>query len=130
MIIAWCVYNAGTMTRASGFVLLFTLATACGQTRPDVAVELKDTSSYLEVLPLTNEEYSIVEMATAHGAFTVEVEVVLGADTDSIARRLVEPVQDRYAEVLVYFYDRASDGELPLSRVQWTAENGYVKIEY
>ncbi len=73
MIIAWCVYNAGTMTRASGFVLLFTLATACGQTRPDVAVDLKDTSSYLEVLPLTNEEYSIVEMATAHGAFTVEV---------------------------------------------------------
>lgn len=81
-------------------------------------------------IPLTGDEYAIVEMATANGAFTVEVEVATDADTGAIARRLVEPVQDRYVEVLVYFYDRASETLLPISRVQWTADKGYRTVEY
>ena len=107
-----------------------TVLLACGAQPPAADEPTDDDAGYLAVIPLTNEEFSIVEMATAHGAFTLEVEVDLGADTDSIARRLIEPVQDRYAEVLVYFYDRAGDGDLPISRVQWTAEDGYSEIAY
>ena len=81
-------------------------------------------------VPLTGDDYTIARMATAHGAFTVEVNVAAGIDTDALARRLVEPVQDRYAEVLVYFYDRASAEKLPISRVQWTAEHGYTTRSY
>ena len=104
---------------------------ACTASVPEPVDETtSDEQDYMSVIPLTSEEFSIVEMATAHGAFTIEVEVDLGADTMSIARRLIEPVQDRYAEILVYFYDRASDGQLPLSRVQWTAEGGYSVVEY
>ncbi len=111
--------------------LLFVVLSGCGrpppqERRPDSEGEI----NYIPVVPLTNEEFSITEMANAHGALTVEVEVDLAADTASIARRLVEPVRDGYAEILVYFYDRAGDGDLPISRVQWTPEGGYVEIEY
>ena len=111
--------------------LLFGALLGCGPPNQEpLPPAVADDTNYLSVIPLTSEEFSIIEMATAHGAFTVEVEVDVGADTASIARRLVEPVMDRYAEILVYFYDRAGDGVLPLSRVQWTPEEGYVEIEY
>ena len=81
-------------------------------------------------LPLVNENWRIAEMATAHGAFTVEVEVADGVDTAALARELIRPLQDRYAEVLVYFHPRDSAGDLPRLRVQWTAEHGYVETRY
>ena len=80
---------------------------------------------------LVNEEFQIVEMGTAHGAFAIEVEVEAGADFESIARRLVEPLGDGYGEVLVYFHERdLTDAELPLARVQWTGADGYVLTTY
>ena len=81
-------------------------------------------------MPLDNAEFSILEMATAHGAFTIEVEVDADADNQVISRQLVEPIHTQYSEVLVYFYDRAGDGELPMRRVQWTEAGGYDEIEY
>ncbi len=81
-------------------------------------------------LPLVNENWRIAEMATAHGAFTVEVEVADGVDTAALARELIRPLQDRYTEVLVYFYARDSAGDLPQLRVQWTAEHGYIETRY
>ena len=125
-----------TQTRLTGRVLAAATMMAvagCGtphSSPAETAVDAVSDESYLPIVPLANEEFSIVEMATAHGAFTLEVEVDRNADTRSIARRLVEPVRNRYAEVLVYFYDRAGRGALPTSRVQWTAENGYSEIEY
>ena len=81
-------------------------------------------------LRLVNDDWSIVEMATAHGAFTIEVEMAEGVDTGEIARALVEPLQDRYAEVLVYFHARGAQTDLPRLRVQWTAAGGYVETRY
>ena len=81
-------------------------------------------------LLLVNDDWRIVEMATAHGAFTIEVEMAEGVDTGEIARALVEPLQDRYAEVLVYFHARDAQTDLPRLRVQWTADGGYVETRY
>ena len=69
-------------------------------------------------------------MATAHGAFTIELEVDSETDTGVLAHQLIAPMQQDYAEVLVYFYERAGDGQLPMKRVQWTEEGGYVEVEY
>lgn len=69
-------------------------------------------------------------MATAHGAFTVEVEVAGEVDMGALARQLVEPLRDDYAEVLVYFYARGGEQALPMLRIQWTAANGYVETRY
>ena len=81
-------------------------------------------------LLLVNEDWRIVEMATAHGAFTIEVEMAEGVDTTEVARSLIQPLQDRYAEVLVYFHARDAQTDLPQLRVQWTAAGGYVETRY
>ena len=83
-----------------------------------------------DALPLVSESWRIAEMATAHGAFTIEVEVADGVDTATLARELIRPLQDRYAEVLVYFHARDAAGDLPRLRVQWTPEQGYVETRY
>ena len=100
---------------------------ACGEAPTDRAA---DDIGDVDATSLTSGEYTIVKMATAYGVLTVEVEIDSVADTSSIARRLVELVQDRYSEVLVYFYDRSADGPPRISRVQWTVERGYVTIDY
>ena len=81
-------------------------------------------------LLLVNDDWSIVEMATAHGAFTIEVEVADGVDTAAVARALIQPLQHQYAEVLVYFHARGTETDLPLLRVQWTAAAGYAETRY
>ena len=79
---------------------------------------------------LVNEDWRIIEMATAHGAFTIEVEAADGVDTAAISRTLIEPLQARYAEVLVYFHRRGAPTDLPAVRVQWTAGGGYAETRF
>ena len=106
------------------------LVTAAGCDESAPSAEQTEAPRGPTEMPLDNEQYSILEMATAHGAFTLEVEVDAGADTLAIARQLIEPIKEQYAEVLVYLYDRSGDGELPMRRVQWTDGTGYTDVEY
>ena len=105
------------------------LSAGCATPAPD-SLGAGPAETPPEGLPLISDEWEIVEMATAHGAFTIEVEVATDTDTDALARQLVEPLKPRYAEVLVYFYDREDDGGLPMVRIQWTAADGYVETRY
>jgi hypothetical protein len=115
-------------SRLAAVAFLMVLGAACGQALP---VDGPESSTQRPVdAPLDNERYTILEMATAHGAFTIELEVDSDADTKTLARELVEPMRENYAEVLVYFYDRAGDGQLPIKRVQWTQAEGYVEVEF
>ena len=131
----WSAVVTGTLVTTAIVVMILTLMCSV-PTVPSSQTAVADDApaeagqGYVSLLPLTNEQFSIVEMATAHGAFTMEVEIATGADTGSIAKGLIEPIQDRYAEVLVYFYDRESDAALPRSRIQWTAEGGYTELVY
>jgi hypothetical protein len=99
-------------------------ALGCGRAPPTETDERTEVE-FVPLVPLANEEYQIVKMAAAHGALTVEVEVAAGGDADAIARELIAPVQSRYVEILVYFYDRDGDSALPLRRVRWTPRGGY-----
>ena len=83
-----------------------------------------------DALQLVNEDWRIVEMATAHGAFTIEVEAADGVDAAALARLLIRPLQARHDEVLIYFYARDSGAALPRLRVQWTAAGGYAETRY
>lgn len=118
-------WSWGGSLAASAFLMV--LGAGCGQALPVAGPE---SASRVADAPLDNERYTILEMATAHGAFTIELEVDAVTDTKTLARELVEPMREDYAEVLVYFYDRAGDGQLPMKRVQWTQEGGYVEIEF
>ena len=49
---------------------------------------------------------------------------------DQAHRSLIQPLQDRYAEALVYFHARNAQTDLPELRVQWAAAGGYVETRY
>lgn len=69
-------------------------------------------------------------MATAHGAFTIEVQVTAGGDTGALARELIGPLQKDYTEILVYFRPRNAQPEFPLSRIQWTVFDVYLETRH
>jgi hypothetical protein len=73
--------------------------------------------------------YRITHTFAAHGSMVVEVEVTRPYDAMTIARDLVEPVQGKAAEVLVYFYGPGRP-RFAERRVQWTASGGYGEIVF
>ena len=83
-------------------------------------------------LGVVNEAWRILKMATAHDVITLEVEVAdLGMASD-VARELMAPLRDRYAEALIYVYaaGEGEGGHVPAMRFQWTADGGIVAMEY
>ena len=79
---------------------------------------------------LVNEGWYVRNMATAHGAFVIEVEAENPEQTETISRALIEPIKDDYAEILVYVNRMGDDSDLPARRVQWTPRDGYVELSY
>jgi len=106
-----------------------------GDAAPTAAGEFEVVT--LDALPdhagepqLINEAWEITDMATAHGAFVIEVEADDPTRTDEIARSLIEPIKDDYEEILVYVHQRGDDSDLPARRMQWTPGGGYVEMAF
>ena len=79
---------------------------------------------------LVNDDWYVRNMATAHGAFVIEVEAKDPSQTETIARTLIEPIKDDYVEILVYVNQLGDDSDLPARRMQWTPRDGYGEIRY
>ena len=79
---------------------------------------------------LVNDDWEITDMATAHGAFVIEIEADDPERTEEIARALVEPIKADYDEILVYVHLRGNDSDLPARRMQWTPAAGYSELTY
>ena len=79
---------------------------------------------------LVNDAWRVRSMATTGAAFVIEVEVEAADPTqiETIARALVEPIQDRYDEIRVHLYVLHDDSGPSASRMQWTPAGGYVEI--
>jgi len=77
---------------------------------------------------LVNDEFTVVRMSTAHGAFVVELETARPERIGEYARTLAEPIKSRYEEILIYATRPA--GDKPARRVVWTPRNGYVELDY
>jgi hypothetical protein len=58
----------------------------------------------------------------------VEADLIDLAESMSAARAIVEPVRERYAEVLVYFRQAGAVGPQAARRVQWTTRGGYAEL--
>jgi hypothetical protein len=91
---------------------------------------LTDASDQDGELRLVNQGWHITDMATAHGAFVIEVEAEDPSRTAEIARALVEPIKDDYVEILVYVNRLGDDSDLPARRMQWTPSQGYIELTY
>ena len=86
-----------------------------------------DASGNREAPLLVNNGWHIRNMATAHGTFVIEVEAEDLTQSETIARALIEPIQDDYPEILVYVH-WLGDESAPLARrMQWTSGRGYVE---
>lgn len=79
---------------------------------------------------LVNESWYVRNMATAHGAFVIEVEAEDPSQTEAIAYALIEPIRDDYDEILVYIHQLGDNSDLPARRMQWTGRDGYVELAY
>ena len=129
------------MRRARGGGLVGTLLVAaavvgCGGAR-EPTPEVRDASApALSGAPdgpeLVNDAWRIVKMATAHGIFTIEVEVQDPETASDGARELIAPLEGSYDEVLVYIYRTGEGvgGNSPMKRVQWTPGGGYDELDY
>lgn len=62
---------------------------------------------------------------SAHRALVLEVETNRPGDALVIARQLTELYEDRFDEVLVFFFDPGDHPRRASVRVQWTRTHGY-----
>ena len=119
-----------------GPLLVAAVAVACGGAREPEPAAQEVSAPLVGRVPdgpeIVNDAWRIVKMATAHGIFTIEVEVDDPEAAGDVARELIAPLEGSYDEVLVYIYrtGEASGGHAPARRVQWTPGGGYDALDY
>jgi hypothetical protein len=74
--------------------------------------------------------WTVTRSLSAHRVMVVEIEAERVDDARRIAIQIVEPLKERYAEILIYAYRRGSEAGLAARRVQWTPRGGYVEVDY
>lgn len=75
--------------------------------------------------------WTVTRSYSAHHMMVVEVETDIPETARQIAAQLVEPLKDRYDEILVYVRrPDARQDDLAARRVQWTKRGGYVETVF
>jgi hypothetical protein len=84
--------------------------------------------------PKAGERYpgwTVTRAYAAHHMMVVEVRTDLHANVTNIAAQVVEPLRDRYDEVLIYVREPGQQrDDFPARRIQWTKRTGYVESVY
>ncbi len=124
LVVNWAVHRESTQTVSTD------RPAAAATDDADEPSGAADASGDREEPLLVNDGWHIRNMATAHGTFVIEIEAEDLTQTETIARALIEPIQDDYPEILVYVNKLGDDSDLPARRMQWTPGGGYVEITY
>jgi hypothetical protein len=74
--------------------------------------------------------WTVVGATSAHHVMVIDVEAQRPEQARAIAVQLVEPLRDRYEEVLVYVRRPGTSEELAARRIQWTPRSGYTEMVY
>jgi hypothetical protein len=74
--------------------------------------------------------WTVTERLVAGSVLVLQVETTHLDEALAIARDLVEPLEPRYAEVMIYFHRPGRPSTLPPRRVQWSPSRGYVETDY
>ena len=72
--------------------------------------------------------WQVVDYLAAHRVLVVKVQTYRMDEAMDIAAELVDPLQDGYSEVLVYFH--SPHEALAAKRVQWSPASGFVEIDF
>jgi hypothetical protein len=120
------------VTGIGGGAVLAVLFLSSAPAEPPVRPEVRPPASAL-MIPLRDDStrgWTVVGMISAQRALVVEVDTLRLNEAVAIAQQIVEPVSDRYDEVLVYFFDDpGATPRLAALRVQWTPADGYRTLE-
>ena len=75
--------------------------------------------------------WTVTSAYSAHYAMVIEVETEQPGTALAIAAQVVEPVKDRYEEILLYVRTPGLlPDDLPARRVRWTRRGGYEETIY
>ena len=72
--------------------------------------------------------WSVTRAQASQGALVVTADVLDMAESLAIAQEIVEPVQGKYSEVLVYLRLHGATSQFAGRRVQWTSGGGYQEM--
>lgn len=102
--------------------------------RPGVTVEVRTSLGPPAPPPRAGQRYpgwTVTRAYSAHQMMVVEVEAERPDTARQIATQIVEPLKDRYDEVLIYVRKPGTPPEeLPSRRIQWTPAGGYIETIY
>jgi hypothetical protein len=111
----------------AGTIAVLTVLANTERERP--AAEVWDGSRLLALnRPLDDprsDGWTVTYMTAYEGSLIVEVDTNRVGDAFVIARQLVDPVNIRYREALVYFFRPGVTPRRATLRVQWTPRGGY-----
>jgi hypothetical protein len=121
-------------------VLVPALAAAVGLAGLAALAFFQDGLAGPEVLPIVGRPVSIVQQpiredtgqgwrvvntTSAHRMMVVDVDTGRIGEAVAIAHQIVGPLQERYDEVLVFFFEPGVTPRRASLRVQWTPRGGY-----
>ena len=69
--------------------------------------------------------WSVTRAQASQGALVVTADVLDMAESLAIAHEIVEPVQGKYTEVLIYLRPYGAKTKFAARRIQWTPGDGY-----
>ena len=73
--------------------------------------------------------WSVTRAQASQGALVVTADVLDMAESLGIAEQIVEPVQGKYTEVLIYLHQFGAKTPFARRRIQWTPRDGYKETE-
>jgi hypothetical protein len=73
--------------------------------------------------------WRVVNTTSAHRMMVVEVETHRVNEAVAIAQQVVNPVRDRYDEILVFFFEPDASPRRASLRIQWTPRGGYRRLQ-
>ena len=74
--------------------------------------------------------WTITEQYSAQSVLVLQVETTHLDEARAIAVEISAPLEERYAEILIYFHRPGRPDTLPPRRVQWSRAAGYVETDY
>ena len=72
--------------------------------------------------------WQVVDYLSAHRVLVVKIQTYRMDEAMDIAIELIDPLQDGYSEVLVYFHHPHT--ALAQKRVQWSPASGFIEIDF
>lgn len=77
-----------------------------------------------------HEPWTVTRATSANRAMVIDVEADVPEDARKIADEIVEPLRQKYEEVLIYVRANGNPLNAIVRRIQWTPHGGFIETSY